>query len=39
VVNSGSNSVTVIDKTSWRRVMTIPVGRDPYGIVAFPEPF
>jgi len=39
VVNKGSNSVSVIDKTSRRKVMDIPVGQEPDSIVTFPEPF
>ena len=32
VVNSGSNTVSVIDKTTKKEERTIPVGRSPYGI-------
>jgi len=32
VVNSGSNTVSVIDKTTKKEERTIPVGKRPYGI-------
>ncbi|KPK32086.1 MAG: hypothetical protein AMK70_11250 [Nitrospira bacterium SG8_35_1] len=37
VVNSESDSVSVVDKTTKRQVKRIPVGRKPYGIAMFPE--
>jgi len=37
VVNSGSDSVSVVDKTTKREEKVIPVGRKPYGIAMFPE--
>jgi len=36
VVNRGSDNVSVIDKTTRREEKTIPVGKKPYGITAFP---
>ncbi len=35
VVNSGSDTISVIDKTTKREEDVIPVGRSPYGIAAF----
>lgn len=37
VVNRGSGSVSVVDKTTKREEKVIPVGRKPYGIAMFPE--
>ncbi|GAB4388387.1 MAG: hypothetical protein Kow0025_07370 [Thermodesulfovibrionales bacterium] len=37
VVNRGSDSVSVIDKTTGRRESVVPVGRNPYGVAMFPE--
>ncbi|MEW6584947.1 MAG: YncE family protein [Nitrospirota bacterium] len=37
VVNRGSDSVSVVDKTTRREEKVIPVGRRPYGIAIFPE--
>jgi YVTN family beta-propeller protein len=37
VVDRGSDSVTVIDKTTRRREKVVPVGKKPYGIAMFPE--
>ncbi|MDQ7787457.1 MAG: YncE family protein [Thermodesulfovibrionales bacterium] len=37
VVNRGSDSVSVVDKTTKREEKVIPVGRRPYGIAMFPE--
>ena len=36
VVNRGSDSVSVIDKTTKREEQVIPVGKKPYGIAMFP---
>ena len=36
VVNRGSDSVSVVDKTTKREEKVIPVGRKPYGIAMFP---
>lgn len=36
VVNRGSDSVSVIDKTTRREEQVIPVGKKPYGIAMFP---
>ncbi|MEW6570414.1 MAG: YncE family protein [Nitrospirota bacterium] len=36
VVNRGSNTVSVINKTTKRREKVIPVGKKPYGIAMFP---
>lgn len=35
-VNRGSDTVTVVDKTTKREEMNIPVGKKPYGIAMFP---
>jgi YVTN family beta-propeller protein len=35
VVNRGSDSISVVDKTTKRQEQTIPVGRRPYGIAIF----
>ncbi|RJQ43525.1 MAG: hypothetical protein C4538_12155, partial [Nitrospiraceae bacterium] len=37
VVNRGSNSVSVVDKTARKEEMVIPVGNRPYGIAVFPK--
>jgi YVTN family beta-propeller protein len=37
VVNSGSNSISVVDKTTKKEERIIPVGRKPYGIAIFQE--
>ena len=37
VVNRGSDTITVIDKTTKQLEQTIPVGRKPYGIAMFSE--
>jgi YVTN family beta-propeller protein len=37
VVNRGSDSISVIDKTTRREEKVIPVGRRPYEIVIFPK--
>jgi YVTN family beta-propeller protein len=36
VVNRGSDSVSVVDKTTSREEKVIPVGKKPYGIAMFP---
>jgi YVTN family beta-propeller protein len=36
VVNRGSDSVSVVDKTTSREEKVIPVGKQPYGIAMFP---
>lgn len=36
VVNSGSNSVSVVDKTAQQAARTIPAGKKPYGIAVLP---
>lgn len=36
VVNRGSDTVSVIDKTTKREEQVIPVGKNPYGITMFP---
>jgi YVTN family beta-propeller protein len=36
VVNRGSNTVSVVDKTTKRQEKVIPVGKRPYGIAMFP---
>jgi len=36
VVNRGSDSVSVIDKTTRKEEKVIPVGRKPYGIAMIP---
>ncbi|MFA6055317.1 MAG: YncE family protein [Thermodesulfovibrionales bacterium] len=36
VVNRGSDSVSVVDKTTAREEKVIPVGKKPYGIAMFP---
>ncbi|MGD2081235.1 MAG: YncE family protein [Nitrospirota bacterium] len=37
VVDRGSDSVKVIDKSTRRREKVVPVGKKPYGIAVFPE--
>lgn len=37
VVNRGSDSVSVIDKSTKRQEKVVPVGKRPYGIAVFPE--
>jgi YVTN family beta-propeller protein len=37
VTDRGSDAVTVIEKSTRRRVKVIPVGKKPYGIAVFPE--
>ncbi len=36
VVNRGSDTVSVVDKTTRREEQVIPVGKNPYGIAMFP---
>jgi YVTN family beta-propeller protein len=36
VVNRGANTVSVIDKTTRKEEMVVPVGKRPYGIAMFP---
>lgn len=37
VVNTGSDNISVIDKTTKREEQVIPTGRKPYGIAVFPR--
>ena len=37
VVNRGSDTISVIDKTTKREEEVIPVGKNPYGIAVFPD--
>ncbi len=37
VVNRGSNSISVVDKTVKKEEKIVPVGNKPYGIAMFPE--
>jgi YVTN family beta-propeller protein len=36
-VNSGSDTVSVVNKITGKEVQIIPVGKRPYGIAMFPQ--